>query len=178
MRFELGSGTRKGCFFFNPLSYNAPKALIIPHKFKSAYFFDSIAGIVGRLINLVKDTYNYAVGYLGESCRNKTEKQCHRTFSNLILKGKWREAVWFIYGREKGGFLQPDELTWYRTYTINKTVELVLEGKHPSETISSCDMLEIFEEMPIFITVSIMEEAVESVARKSSESSGPGGTDS
>ena len=133
---------------------------------------------MGRLINLVKDTYNYAVGYLGESCRNKTEKQCHRTFSNLILKGKWREAVWFIYGREKGGFLQPDELSWYRTYTINKTVELVLEGKHLSETISSCDMLEIFEEMPIFITVSIMEEAVESVARKSSESSGPGGTDS
>ena len=119
--------------FFNPLYHNAPKALIIPRKFTSAYYFDSISGIEGAFDNLVKDTYNSAVGYLGESCRNKTEKQCHRTFSNLILKGKWREAVWFIYGREKGGFLQPDELSWYRTYTINKTVELVLEGEHQSK---------------------------------------------
>ena len=39
-------------------------------------------------------------------------------------------------------------------------------------------MLETYEETPIFIPVNITEEAVISVARKLSGSSGPGGTDS
>ena len=60
---------------------------------------------------------------------------------------------------------------------INKTVASVLEGEHLSETVPSCAMLETYVETPIFITVDITEEAVESVARKLSGSSGPGGTD-
>ena len=35
--------------FFNPLSYNTHKALIIPYKLAITYFFDLIAGIVGCL---------------------------------------------------------------------------------------------------------------------------------
>ena len=61
---------------------------------------------------------------------------------------------------------------------INETVTLVLEGKIPSETIPSCATLETYEETHISIPVNITEEAVESVARKISGSSGPGGTDS
>ena len=61
--------------------------------------------------------------------------------------------------------------------TIKKTVTSVLEGKHPSKKIPSCATLETYEETPIFIPFDITEEAVESVARKISGSSGPGGTD-
>ena len=61
---------------------------------------------------------------------------------------------------------------------INKTVASVLEGGNPSETIPSCATLETYEETPIFIPDDNTEEAVESVARKISGSSGPGGTDS
>ena len=74
--------------------------------------------------------------------------------------------------------MQPGKLAEYRTDTINETVTSVLEGKHPNETIPSCATLEPYEETPIFISVNIMEETVESVARKLPGSSGPGGTDS
>ena len=74
--------------------------------------------------------------------------------------------------------MQPYELTEDRTGTINETVALGLEGKYPSEAILSCATLETYEETPIFIPFDIMEGAVESVGRKLSGSSGPGGTDS
>ena len=93
-------------------------------------------------------------------------------------EGKLREAVRFVYEREKGGVLQPDKLAQDRTGMINETVTSVLEGKHPSETIPSCATLEMYEETPILIPVNITEEAIESVAQKLSGSSGPGGTDS
>ena len=48
---------------------------------------------------LVKDTYNYGMGYLGKARGNQTEEQRHRTFSNLVLKGKFREAIRFICDR-------------------------------------------------------------------------------
>ena len=62
--------------------------------------------------------------------------------------------------------------------TINETVTSVLEGKHPSEKIPSCAMLETYEDKPIFIPVDITEEAVEAVALNLPGSSGPGVTDS
>ena len=50
----------------------------------------------GAFDELVKDTYNSAVGYLRKSCGNETEEQRHRTFSNLVLKVRLRKAVWFV----------------------------------------------------------------------------------
>ena len=38
---------------------------------------------------------------------------------------------------------------------INNTVTSVLEGKHPSEKISSCATLKMYKEMPIFIPFDI-----------------------
>ena len=61
---------------------------------------------------------------------------------------------------------------------INETVTSVLEGKHPSEKNPSCAMLETYKENPIFIPAYITEEAVESVAKKLSGSSGLEGIDS
>ena len=79
---------------------------------------------------------------------------------------------------KRGGSLQPEELSEDHTGTIKETVISVLEGKHPSKTIPSCATLETYKETHIFNSVDITEEAVESVARKLSGSSGPGGTDS
>ena len=53
-----------------------------------------------------------------------------------------------------------------------------MELKHTSETIPYYATLETYKETPIFIPVDIREEPVESVARKLSGSSGPGGMDS
>ena len=76
----------------------------------------------------MKDKYNYAMGYLGKAYGNQTDEQRHRTFSNLVLKGKFCKAVRFVCDREKGGVLQPDELAEDCTGVINKTVTSVLEG--------------------------------------------------
>ena len=67
---------------------------------------------------------------------------------------------------EKGEFFQPDILAEDRTGTINETVATVLEGKHPHGKNPSCATLETYQETPMFIPVDIMEEAVNSVARK------------
>ena len=66
--------------------------------------------------------------YLGKSHGNQTEVQRHRTFSNLVLKGKFLKAVQFFYDRERGVFLQPYELSEYSTGTIKETATSVLEG--------------------------------------------------
>ena len=108
----------------------------------------------------MKDTYNSAMGYLGKSRGTQTMKERHQRFSNLLLKVILRKAVQFVCEGEKGGFLQPEKLAADPTGTINETIALVSEGKHPSKTIASCDTLETYEETPIFISVDIMEEAV------------------
>ena len=74
--------------------------------------------------------------------------------------------------------MKPDESAEDRTETIKETAASVLEGKRPSETFPSCATLETYNKTPIFIPVGIMEEAVEIVAQKRLEISGPGGTDS
>ena len=79
---------------------------------------------------LLKDTYNSAMGYLRKSRAIQTEEKCHRTFSNLALKEKLSEAVQLICDMEKGGVLQPDELSEDHTGKINDTVTSILEGKH------------------------------------------------
>ena len=85
----------------------------------------------------MKDTYNSAMGYLGKARTSQTEEQRHKKFSNLALKGELRKAAQFVCDREKGEFLQPDELAEYRTVTINETDASVLKGKYPSKTIPS-----------------------------------------
>ena len=112
----------------------------------------------------MKDTYKSAIGYLVKSRGTQTMEEWHRTFSNLVLKGKFRNAVQFVCEREKRGVLQPDKLAEDCTGTINKTVASVLEGKHPSKPIPSCATLETYKEMFIFFPVNITKKAVESVA--------------
>ena len=47
----------------------------------------------GEFDKPVKYTYNSALVYLGKYRGNQTEEQRHRTFSNLLLKGKLHETV-------------------------------------------------------------------------------------
>ena len=127
---------------------------------------------------LVKDTYNSAMEYLGKYRGNQTMEERHWTFLNLVLKGKFHKAVRSMCERENGGVFQPGKLAADITGTINKTATSVLEGENHSKKNPSCDTLETYEEMPIFVTVNITEEAVESVAQKLFGRSSPGGTDS
>ena len=124
------------------------------------------------------DTYNSAMGYLGKSLETQTMEEHHQTFLKLFLKGKLREVIQFVYEREKGGVLQPEQLDEDKTGTINETVTSFLEVTQPRKTIPSCATLETYEQTPIFIPIDITEEAVELVTRKLSEISVPGGTDS
>ena len=73
--------------------------------------------------------------------------------------------------------MHPDELDEYHTGAINETVASVFEGKHPRKNISSCAMLEPYEETPIFIAVDITKESVELVAHNLLGDYSPGGTD-
>ena len=58
----------------------------------------------GAFDKLVKVAFNAATGYLGKACGVQTEEQRHRTFSNLVLKGKLREAVRFFRAWQTGDF--------------------------------------------------------------------------
>ena len=95
----------------------------------------------GAFDELVKDMHNSAMGCLGKARGTKTMDECHRTFLNLVMKRKLREAVRFVFEREKGVFLQPNKLAEYCIGTINETVTSVPEGKHPSEKNPSCATL-------------------------------------
>ena len=61
----------------------------------------------GAFDELINDTYNSVIGYLEKTHGNKTTEERHRTFLNLVLKGKLRKAVQFICDREQGGGLKP-----------------------------------------------------------------------
>ena len=48
---------------------------------------------------LLKNTYNFSMGYLGKARGIQTMEEHHQTFSNLVLKEKLRETVRFVYER-------------------------------------------------------------------------------
>ena len=85
---------------------------------------------------LVKDTYNSEIGYLGKSRGNQTEEQRHRTFTKHVLKGKLRKAVQFFYDRERRVALQPEKLDEDHTGMVNKTAISDLEGKTSDQNTS------------------------------------------
>ena len=74
----------------------------------------------GAFGDLVKDTFNVAMGYLGKSHGMKTKEQSHCTFSNLVLKGKLHEAERFICARERGGFCKPKNLQRIKRSVLTK----------------------------------------------------------
>ena len=87
------------------------------------------------------------------------------------------KALRFVCEGEKGAVLQSKEFNEDCMGTINKTVVSVFEGKYISKTITACATLETYGETPIFISVKITKEVIESVARTFWGSSSPGVTD-
>ena len=67
----------------------------------------------------MKYTHNAATGFLGKDHRNQIKEKFHCTFSIFLLKLKLYKAGRFLYAREIGGVLQPDELEEVRTGGIN-----------------------------------------------------------
>ena len=61
---------------------------------------------------------------------------------------------------------------------MDETVAYILSGKHPHENFPAHSMLDMYDKMPIFIPVEIVEDAVKLVMRKLSGSSCPGGMES
>ena len=59
-----------------------------------------------------KYIFNVAKGFLGKAHGIQSKEQCRHTFLNLILKGKFCEAVRFVFSWETGG-LQPNKLVEY-----------------------------------------------------------------
>ena len=53
----------------------------------------------GAVDELVRDTYNSAMAYLGKSRGTQTMEERHRTFLNLVLKVKLCTAVQVVYER-------------------------------------------------------------------------------
>ena len=61
--------------------------------------------------NLVTDSHSAATSYLNIACRHQNKEQFRRTFSNLVLRGKLCKAVRFVWKREAGGVLLPNDPT-------------------------------------------------------------------
>ena len=52
---------------------------------------------------LVNDFYSVSTMYLVRAHGTQNQEQHHRTFSNLVLHGKLREAIRFVFKWETGG---------------------------------------------------------------------------
>ena len=119
MGFVLVSGTRRGWSFFNLLSYNAHKALIILHKFESAYCFYSIAKIMKRLTRLWK-TRTIPLWYTSEKLTGIKQK------SNVIQRSQtlpWKENCAKPYNlsvRDKRGEIY-NQTNWLRIVQVRST---------------------------------------------------------
>ena len=105
---------------------------------------------------------NFLRGVFWQNIVNsKTEhylEQRHRTFSDLVLRGKLCEAVRFFCERNTGIVLQPDELASDKIVFMDETIVSVLAGE--THTKKTCSTLEAYDEMTIFIPVEIMEDMV------------------
>ena len=79
---------------------------------------------------LVYDSYAAATGYLGRARRNQSSDQCHSTLLNLVLRGKFHEAIRFVCKCElRGRGLLPSEMASNKTGVMDKTVATVLKKK-------------------------------------------------
>ena len=62
-------------------------------QIRNRILFQLDLGNRGEFDELMKDTYNSAMGYLGKARGSQNEEECDRTFSNLVMKGKFRKGV-------------------------------------------------------------------------------------
>ena len=112
---------------------------------------------------LVCDSYAAATGYLGRAEGNKSKEQRYCTLSNVVLGKKLRNAVRLVCEPELGGFLLTQKIALDRMVIMEETVATILLGKNMHEKPPPCSMLEVYNKMPILITVYIMEYVAKAV---------------
>ena len=135
----------EGVIFFQSVILQCAQGVKNSARIRKHHFFRLNLCNSGAFNKILMDTYNSAMGYLGKSLETQTMEEHHQTFLKLFLKGKLREVIQFVYEREKGGVLQPEQLDEDKTGTINETVTSFLEVTQPRKTIPSCATLETYE---------------------------------
>ena len=89
-----------------------------------------------------------------KSVTQMSEEKAINLFSGMILQGKIRQAVRFITDRsETGGILCPDD-----DAGTGKTVQEVLESKHPEQREPDPEAFIICEDLPVLIDVDVMAD--------------------
>ena len=85
-----------------------------------------------------------------------SEEKAINLFSGMIMQGKIRQAFRFITDRsETGGILSPDDDSG-----TGKTVQQVLQSKHPEQKTPDPDAFIVCEELPVLIDVDVASEHI------------------
>ena len=107
-----------------------------------------------------------------------------RTFRDLILNGKVRDALRFLSRNTSGGVLKLDELIPEQTEggeTVMRSVQEILEGKHPEATIPASSTLLDNEDTPEPVNPILFDglspETILQSALHTQGSAGPSGLD-
>ena len=87
---------------------------------------------------MVTDYYATTTGYLTRERGHQNTDQRHQTFSNLILHGKFCEAVNFVCEQQMCAVLLPYQLASDKLLPTEKNVFKVLAGKHPHKKSLQC----------------------------------------
>jgi hypothetical protein len=127
----------------------------------------------GQFTMLVEDTLRSMETHLTSKQGKTTPEQRTKTFHQKVLRGNIRGAVRYLTEREKGGILYPDDID----EKTGKTVQSVLESKHPDARTPGVDALTDYPFLPDFVDLDITEDSIEVTARRLSGGAGLGGTD-
>ena len=110
---------------------------------------------------------------LPKSVSKMSEEKEINLFSGMIMQGKIRQALRFITDRsETGGILSPDDDSG-----TGKTVQQVLQSKHPEQKTTNPDAFIVCEELPVLIDVDVTSEHILKTASTLSGGAGVSGLD-
>jgi hypothetical protein len=109
---------------------------------------------------LVEDTLQSMEAHLTHKQGRTTPEQKTKTFHQKVLCGNLWGGVRYLTEREKGGILYPDDID----EKTGKTVQSVLESKHPNARTPGVDALTDYPSVPDFVDLDITEDSIEIAA--------------
>ena len=84
---------------------------------------------------LITGYYAEAKSYLTRGHGYQNTEQRHCTFSNIVLLGKLRKAIWFVCKQDMCRVLLPNERTSYISEPANEIIVTFLAEKNPRKKI-------------------------------------------
>ena len=103
-----------------------------------------------------------------KSVSKMSEEKAIKVFSGMILQGKIRQALRFITDRsETGGILSPDD-----DAGKGKTVQEILQSKHPEQKAPDPEAFLACDELPVLIDIDVTGEHVLKTAPRLSGGAG------